>query len=73
MSIRGEEDSEVDIPGVYYALKRLADGMPDASGQNTAISAAYYLEAVPAYVLERSGKVVGIPYVNGAPLHGATR
>ena len=67
-AIRGEEDSEVDIPGVYYAMKRLADGVPDASGQNTAISAAYYLEAVPAYVLERSGKVVGTAYVNGASL-----
>ncbi len=73
VSIRGEEDSEVDIPGVYYAMKRLADGVPDASGQNTAISAAYYLEAVPAYVLERSGKVFGTAYVNGAPLHGASR
>jgi hypothetical protein len=73
VSIRGDEDSEVDIPGVYYAMKRLADGVPDASGQNTAISAAYYLEAVPAYVLERSGKVIGTAYVNGAPLHGATR
>ena len=73
VSIRGDEDSEVDIPGVYYAMKRLADGIPDASGQNTAISAAYYLEAVPAYVLERSGKVIGTAYVNGASLHGATR
>ena len=73
VSIRGEEDSEVDIPGVYYAMKRLADGVPDAGGQNTAISAAYYLEAVPAYVLERDGRVVGTAYVNGAPLHGAAR
>jgi hypothetical protein len=70
VAIRGEEDSEVDIPGVYYALKRLADGVPDTSGHNTAISAAYYLEAVPAYVLERSGKVIGSAYVNGHPLNG---
>jgi hypothetical protein len=66
ISIRGEEDGEVDIPGVYYALKRLADGLPDASGQNSAISAAYYLEAVPVFLLDRAGLVVGTPYVNGA-------
>ena len=73
VSIRGEEDSEVDIPGVYYAMRRLADGVPDANGQNTAISAAYYLEAVPVYVLARTGAIVGTAYVNGAPLHGAAR
>jgi hypothetical protein len=70
-AIRGEDDSEIDIPGAYYALRRLADAAPDASGQNTAISAAYYLEAVPVYVLDRSGSVVGIPHMNGAELSAA--
>lgn len=68
-AIRGEDDSEIDIPGAYYAMKRLADAEPDATGQNTAISAAYYLEAIPVYVLTRSGSVIGTPYVNGAPLN----
>lgn len=41
----------VDMPGLYYALRRLADGYPDAqTGQNTRISAAYRIEAVPAFV-----------------------
>lgn len=67
-AIRGEDDSEIDIPGAYYALRRLADAAPDATGQNTAISAAYYLEAEPVFVLDRSGTVVGSPYMNGHDL-----
>jgi len=40
------------VPAVYYALKRLAEAYPDSStGQNTAISSAYEIEAVPAIVL----------------------
>ncbi len=37
--------------GMYYALKRNADAMPDARGQNTAISAAFRFTAVPAYAV----------------------
>jgi hypothetical protein len=41
-----------DIPGIYYLLKKNADADPDPkTGQNTSISAAYYLESVPAFVL----------------------
>jgi hypothetical protein len=41
----------VDAPALYYALRREADAYPDPkTGQNTAISAAYMIEAVPAYV-----------------------
>ena len=41
-----------DIPGIYYLLKRHADADPDPkTGQNASISAAYYLEAVPAFVV----------------------
>jgi hypothetical protein len=51
LAIRGEETGQVDMAGVYYAMKRLADADPDPStGQNRAISAAYYIEAVPAFL-----------------------
>jgi len=40
-----------DIPGLYYLLRKNADAYPDpTTGVNTAISVAYYLEAVPAFV-----------------------
>jgi len=59
LAIRGQEDSEVDLPGVYYAMKRLADAEPDKNGQNSAISATYYIEAVPVFMTDESGKVLG--------------
>jgi hypothetical protein len=41
-----------DVPGLYYLLKKNADAFPDpVTGVNTAISAAYYLEAVPAFAV----------------------
>jgi hypothetical protein len=41
----------VDSPALYYALRREADGHPDPrTGENTTISAAYMIEAVPAFV-----------------------
>lgn len=47
-----------DIPGLYYLLKRHADAHPDPkTGQNTAISTAYYLNAVPAFIVSTDGKV----------------
>jgi predicted lipoprotein with Yx(FWY)xxD motif len=47
----GEEESHVEIAGVYDAMKRLADGVPDPkTGENTAISAAYYFEAAPVFL-----------------------
>lgn len=50
LAIRGEGTGQVNLPGSYYALKRLADGVPDPkTGENTAISVAYWLEAVPAF------------------------
>jgi hypothetical protein len=43
----------VDAPALYYALRKCADADPDpATGENRAISAAYRIEAVPAFVLE---------------------
>ncbi|MYD85415.1 MAG: hypothetical protein F4Y14_04080, partial [Acidobacteria bacterium] len=47
LAIRGEENAQVDLAGVYYAMRRLADGVPDPeTGENSAISAADFLEAV---------------------------
>lgn len=46
-----------DIPGIYYLLKKFADADPDPkTGQNMSISAAYYLEAVPAFVVHESAQ-----------------
>ena len=43
--------NNVDLPGFYYALKKSADAYPDPkTGQNTAISSAWLIEAVPAFV-----------------------
>jgi hypothetical protein len=63
----GEDPAGVNLPGVYYAMKRLADGAPDpATGQNMAISAAYYLEAVPAFIVNGADKVVSVAYMGDA-------
>ncbi|HEV7610933.1 MAG TPA: DUF1592 domain-containing protein [Steroidobacteraceae bacterium] len=41
----------VDVPALYYALRRSADAYPDPkTGENTAISAAYSIQAVPAFI-----------------------
>ena len=45
-----ELNLSVDAPGIYYALKKLADFEPDASGQNQYISSSYWIEAVPAFI-----------------------
>jgi hypothetical protein len=54
--------------GMYYALKRNADAMPDKNGQNTAISAAFRFSAVPAYAVDpvTAAKVDEPPYPRGA-------
>ena len=53
--------------GMYYALKRNADAMPDKNGQNTAISAAFRFTAVPAYAVDPvTAKVDEPPYPRGA-------
>lgn len=50
LAIRSEGTAQVNIPGVFYAMRRLADADPDpATGQHWAISAAYYIEAVPVF------------------------
>ena len=45
-----ELNLSVNTPGIYYALKKLADYGPDANGQNQYISSSYIIEAVPAFV-----------------------
>ena len=46
-----EAGLSLDVPGIYYALRNLADSDPDpATGLNMAISASYLIEAIPAYV-----------------------
>ena len=45
-----------DNAGLYHALHRLADGNPDpATGKCTSLSAAFPLEAVPAFVIHPEG------------------
>ena len=71
LAIRGEENAQVDLPGVYYAMKRLADGVPDPeTGENTEISAAYFLEAVPAFHATLAGEVVADAVGPGPELSG---
>jgi hypothetical protein len=51
-----EENQGIDAPGLYYALKHLADADPDPkTGQNRSISVAWQFEAVPAFVVPAQG------------------
>jgi hypothetical protein len=54
-----EATTSIDIPGFYYTLKRLADADPDPkTGQNRAISSAFRIEAVPAFILHPDNRAV---------------
>lgn len=69
LSIRGEETGQVDLPGVYHALRRLADAAPDPkTHEMTAISAAYYIEAEPAFLITQ-GRTLASAYLpaNASP------
>ncbi len=47
-----EYSQGADLPGMYYAIKKSADADPDPkTGQNRQISASYWFEAVPTYVV----------------------
>lgn len=47
-----EYAASIDVPAVYYALKKNADGDPDPkTGENRRISSAYRLELVPAFAV----------------------
>ena len=46
-----EVNVSYDVPGIYHALKKMADAAPDpATGQNTMISSVFTVEAVPAFI-----------------------
>lgn len=46
-----EINASFDVPGLYYALRKSADAFPDPeTGENTAISSTYLMEAVPAFI-----------------------
>ena len=47
--------THVNMVGYWYALRRNADFLPDAEGQNQAISTAYRMYLVPAYVITPTG------------------
>lgn len=52
-----ELTTHVNMVGYWYALRRNADFTPDAkSPENTAISTAYRLSLVPAFVIEPDGQ-----------------
>ena len=71
LAIRGEENAQVDLAGVFYALKRLADDAPDPwTGENRAISAAYWLEAIPAFHATLAGEVLADAVGTGPLLSG---
>lgn len=58
-----EATNNIDLPGLYYALRKLADANPDPeTGENKSISVAFQIDAVPAFVIheERSAQNVGL-------------
>lgn len=47
-----EHSAGIDIPGVYYALKKHADADPDPeTGENRSISSAWWIDAQPAIIV----------------------
>lgn len=47
-----EANLSIDVQGIYYALRKLADFDPDpATGENRQISTTYAMEGVPAFVI----------------------
>lgn len=51
-----------DSIGMYHALKKMADALPDPkTGQNEYISGTYRMEALPAFLASEDGKIVATP------------
>ncbi len=47
-----EHSTGIDLPGMYNALKKVADYNPDPkTGQNRSVSGTWWFDAVPAYVI----------------------
>jgi hypothetical protein len=65
-----ETTNAATCPGVYYALKRNADGFPDKTGQCTAISTAYAIEAIPAFVIHQPGDALKEKTAMAGPVVG---
>jgi len=51
-----EQLTWVQLPGVYYTLKRHADYAPTPAGEKTHISYAMRVDAIPAYVIDPDAK-----------------
>ena len=63
-----ETTNAATCPGVYYALKRMADGYPDPkTGECTALSIAFNIEAIPAFVLHQPGDTTKTKTAQAAP------
>lgn len=55
------EESGIDMPGLYYALQRLADGPVDPkTGERNFISATWRIELVPAIVADPHNALAGL-------------
>jgi hypothetical protein len=55
-----EATNNIDLPGLYYALKKNADADPDPkTGENTSISLAYQVDAVQAFIIHDDQPVAG--------------
>jgi len=51
-SSNAETNYSPELPGIYHSMNRLAEADPDPkTGHNRSISASYYVEFVPAYVM----------------------
>ncbi len=71
LSVRGETDGMIDLIGIFYDMKRFADAKPDpVTGDNTAISAAYFIEAVPAFHVDEEGTLLADSVGSGPELSG---
>ncbi|HTJ64334.1 MAG TPA: hypothetical protein VL899_11035 [Alphaproteobacteria bacterium] len=65
-----ETTNAATCPGVYYALKKMADGAPDPkTGECTQISTAFTIEALPAFVIHQPGDTSGKTAQNGSAGH----
>ena len=62
-----EYAASVDAPGLYYALRKMADADPDPkTGKNRSISMAWQLEALPAFAIGPDGQTASATAVSPA-------
>jgi hypothetical protein len=66
------EESGIDLPGLWYALDRLADGPKDPkTGKSAYISSAFRIEAVPAIVVDETNALAKVTPKIAAPTQKA--